>query len=405
MKIGILTYHAACNFGANLQVHSTFEYLKKAGHEPVIINWFSKEFENYYKKTTPQAQYDVHENYRTLYFDLTERCYDTTSIAREIINNNLEGIIIGSDAVLQHHSLFARIIFPTKKIISIKPITKDRLYPNPFWGDFYPHLNKEIPMALISASSQNSDFKLISHKIKKEMKNSLSLFSYISVRDEWTQKMVRNIFNKKLTPEITPDPVFGFNYSIKSPLEKVEILDKYNLPENYLLFSFYNSKSVTQNWLSEFKIIASKNNYTCVAMAMPNGIKFQHPFDKIIDIPLSPIDWYQLIKYSSGYIGNNMHPIVVCLHNAIPCFSFDNYGIVKLRAITNQKSSKIYHILKEFDLLDIRVTDTGVRSTDITAESVFSRIMNFPKERVAKQSLIYVDKYKSMMNKVLQAFS
>lgn len=53
---------------------------------------------------------------------------------------------------------------------------------------------------------------------------------------------------------------------------------------------------------------------------MPTGIGFKHNFDFSITTPLPPLDWYALIKYAKGYIGENMHPIVVALHNAVPCF-------------------------------------------------------------------------------------
>lgn len=45
MKIGILTYHAACNFGAFLQLLSTVEHVRKRGLEPLVINWIPKDFE------------------------------------------------------------------------------------------------------------------------------------------------------------------------------------------------------------------------------------------------------------------------------------------------------------------------------------------------------------------------
>jgi hypothetical protein len=38
MKIGILTFHCAHNYGAVLQAYATQEYLKSLGHEAFIIN-------------------------------------------------------------------------------------------------------------------------------------------------------------------------------------------------------------------------------------------------------------------------------------------------------------------------------------------------------------------------------
>lgn len=68
-------------------------------------------------------------------------------------------------------------------------------------------------------------------------------------------------------------------------------------------------------------------------------------------MPIDPMDWYCLIKYSHAYIGVLMHPIIVALHNAIPFFSFDQYGI-RMGLYKNYKSSKTYHILREANLLD-----------------------------------------------------
>lgn len=50
MKIGLLAYHAACNFGAFLQLLSTVEYIKKQGDEPIVINWIPKDFSKDYEK-------------------------------------------------------------------------------------------------------------------------------------------------------------------------------------------------------------------------------------------------------------------------------------------------------------------------------------------------------------------
>ena len=39
MKIGIITFHAARNYGAVLQAYALQTHLKKAGHQPFFINY------------------------------------------------------------------------------------------------------------------------------------------------------------------------------------------------------------------------------------------------------------------------------------------------------------------------------------------------------------------------------
>ena len=64
-----------------------------------------------------------------------------------------------------------RITFPCKRIISIGKNTSDREYPNPFLGVWQDYLDHPIPMAVMSASCQDSFlYKLIPSRIRKEMR-------------------------------------------------------------------------------------------------------------------------------------------------------------------------------------------------------------------------------------------
>ena len=44
MKIGIVTFHWATNYGAILQAYALQNYLKKNGHEVFIINYRPKQY-------------------------------------------------------------------------------------------------------------------------------------------------------------------------------------------------------------------------------------------------------------------------------------------------------------------------------------------------------------------------
>ncbi len=401
MKIGILAYHAACNFGANLQVLSTVCYLRDIGHEPIVINWYSEELEKFYSNNTNLNQFKEHKHFREKYFPLTKRCYNDEDIVRELSMNNIQALIVGSDAVVQHHPILSRIVFPSRKVVSISYMTKDRLFPNPFWGSFYNLLTSKIPLIWMSVSSQNSNYKLILKSEKKQMKKYIQNFSYISVRDNWTSKMFQYITNNKIIPEITPDPVFAFNQNVSFQPTKEEVLKKFNLPENYYLLSFLNDKYVSEDWLNEFESLAEKNNIACVALPFPQGIKFSHNLKYEVRIPLSSLDWYALIKYSKAYIGNNMHPIVVCLHNGIPCISFDNYGLKKYRFFTDKKSSKIYHIMNKFNILEYHFRVRNKLNLTPSPSHLLNLIQSFPTKQVKLESVATLQEYNTMMNEIL----
>lgn len=405
MRIGILTYHAACNFGANLQALSTYSYLKNQGHTPLVIDWMTQELENYYRRSIPLPQYLAHQRFRQEKLVMTKPCYTDDDIVKVIKDENIEAIIVGSDAVMQHHSYISRVVFPSRHIISVSKIGQDRMCPNPFWGSFLHLLQKRIPIAFMSASSQNSAYRSMTNKERTTAASLLSNYTYISTRDDWTANMVYWITHGRIMPEVTPDPVFAFNYNVKEQLSEEYIRTKFNIKGRYYLLSFHDSKTVSMRWLSEFQEIASESNIECIAMAFPNGIKYKHPFKHTIDIPLSPMEWFALIRYSDGYIGHNMHPIVVSLHNAVPCFSFDNYGVVRLKIFVNEKSSKIYHIMKSFRLLENRASCVGKLFKRPTPQYVIERLNSFDRGEVKKIANKYLEEYKLMMQNIIGSFN
>ena len=109
-------------------------------------------------------------------------------------------------------------------------------------------------------------------------------------------------------------------------------------------------KIVSQQWIDCFQETACADGYTCVKLPFSQKESFGK-MRKSISLPLSPLEWFAIIKNSSGYVGNNMHPIVVSLHTGTPFFSFDNYGIKKFNGLlASDQSSKIKHIL-HYDFL------------------------------------------------------
>lgn len=405
MKIGILTYGRVANFGANLQCASTYMYLLKHGHIPIYIYYLSKElYEKIEKNKLHNPQILAHYSFfDSIVKNRTNVCHTADDINKAICNNQIEAVIIGADAVLQHHPLISRLfirrgILPIRKI----PITSDRLFPNLFWGC---GIDKHVRMVLMSVSSQNSEYKYFLPSLKVKMQKALERFCYISVRDNWTQKMIASIDSKRIIP-ITPDPVFAFNYNMAEYIpSKRDVLNRYQIPENYIVLSLFR-QSVSKCILDELKIKFQEIKIACVILPMPDeGVNFNHSFDYVISVPFSPLDWYALIKYSQAYIGENMHPIVTCLHNAVPCYSIDNWGRVNFfNKKVHDDSSKVLHIMKSFGVeSNHRMIDKG--RCNVTAEEIYNGIMTFPKEQVKIKSEQFLKMYKMMMDSILEALN
>ncbi len=408
MRIGILTYHAVYNFGANLQALSTFCYLKKAGHNPVVIDFFPEKLEEAFKRSVPNVQAEAHKRFIRNNFTLTGRCRNSAEVAGEIMSNNIDAVIIGSDAVVQHFPLASRIkVNPSRKsIISVRidPVNYETNFPNPFWGEFIDHLNTDIPVSMMSVSCQNTDYKLFAGKEKKAINDIVQKIRYISVRDERTQDLFRFISDGKIVPVVTPDPVFAFNDNVPDIPSRSEIVKKFGLPDKYILLSFNLAGTVNELWTSEFQTIAMKNGFDCVALAMPGGIKFRNKLIHKIDIPIDPLEWYGIIKYSSAYIGEKMHPVIVSLHNTVPFFSFDHYGILRFRFFLEQRSSKIYQILQKAGIQDNRISIRNkITYRTPSPLSVFKKIDFFDREHCSDFAGRMTGEYKLMMERLLNS--
>ncbi|MBN1186533.1 MAG: polysaccharide pyruvyl transferase family protein [Bacteroidales bacterium] len=404
MRIGILTYHSVYNFGANLQTLSTVEYLKKKGIEPIVINWIPLALEDYYNKNTSPEQIKIHKEFINTYLPISKLCRTDDDIVDVIEKNGIDGIIVGSDAVVQHVPFLSRIRFPSRKILSIIKPTSDKLYPNPFWGSYLSKLKKIIPVVMMSVSCQNTDYRKIFGKERKQIFRSINMFKFISVRDTWTQNMIHYLTYSTQTPEITPDPVFAFNQNAQELLlSRHEILIKYNLPENYLLLSFKRFPIIKKDWVETLKKLANKKGYSVVGLPMPQGIN-DLGFDRNISLPLSPLDWFALIKYSSAYIGHNMHPIIVSIHNNIPFFSVDYYGILKYRTLVNKRSSKIYDLLTKSGFGDNMYNVLGFFKKGVSPQLVMERISEFKSTKCKEVSDTKYLEYTRMMKKIEDIF-
>lgn len=409
MKIGVLTFLNVANFGANLQATSTYYYLKNHGHEPIFINYSSywTDFMNGLTQYKRESQHRVvskqtleHEHFIRQHIQSQTRHVHTCSQAAKVIKEEgIEAVIIGSDAVAQHWPLFSTLKLGKHRPFWIEPLQQERRFPNPFWGvGFADH----VPTAMMSVCSQNSKYHLFSTFTKARMRKQLTAMKYISVRDTWTKDLMHSVDNS-LDISITPDPVFALNQNLDTliPTEE-DIRKRYQLPKNYVLIGL-RSQVFTVEELKQLDDLMKQEGKQCVAFSIDGEYGYQHPFAYTIPLPLSPTDWFALIKYASAYIGSNMHPIVSSLTNSVPCFSIDNWGFVDFWGNKkSSKSSKVYDVLEQYELTDYWTTiNQGHCDVDVT--TIVEKLRAFPKEKVKSISAQRVEKYNKMMNAILKA--
>lgn len=412
MRIGILTYHCVPNFGAQLQTLSTMSYLRKAGHDPIVLNWYPHDLEEIYAKSIPQCQNHCQMDFAIQNFPLSKRCSTEKELIQEISDLKIDAIFEGSDALFKYVPLQWRWILKMGKykprLIHDAPPSVERLHGNPFFGGFIKRLAHNIPVSVYAVSSQNCPYRQMLAIERNVMKKSLDNFKLISVRDEWTRDMIKSI-GVSQNIDIYPDPVFAFNQNAGDLVpSKKDMLTKYNLTDKYILISF-RTGLCPDDYIQSLADTIEKNGYQPVSLTMPEGSNCG-TLNKQISVPISPLDWYALIKYSSGYIGERMHPIIVCLHNAVPFFVFDEYGgnrynkLIFPRPISyNETSSKIYLIVHDASF-DNNWYSYYFAEERPSAEKILDLLENFSKSQCEKFALFKYDKYVEGMNNILKSF-
>lgn len=400
MRVGVLTYHCVPNFGAQLQAMSTVGYLKRMGHTPFLLHWYPKDLEQQYARRVPKKQRQCHREFTKENYPLSSLCRNERQLIREIERLQLDMIITGSDALFRYVPLCNRSrAFSKRRFRFVNNyISCEDLDGNPFFCDYYGELSRQISVVAFSVSSQNSPYFRMTNEEREKMGGYLRNFKKITVRDQWTKSMVEEIAGLE-NIEITPDPVFAFNQNcyIHIP-SKEELRARFSLPEHYALFSF--AKGVLpKQYKQDVGYMLQQRGIEPVSLAEPEGlgdILFTHQ----VDLPLSPIEWYSLIKYADTYIGTRMHPIIVSLHNAIPFFSFDGNGTADIHGSFNQNSSKIYDILKKASLED-NTYPLRSRSTMPSIERVVESILSFRRAQCVGFADSMYNNYMSAMSDLL----
>lgn len=399
MKLGILTYYRTGNFGANLQAVSTYNYLRKAGHEVVFLHYVSK-YTDYVETKSEKVNKQLAEHYHFVDESIptqSDKMFTVAQLDSVIKKEKIEGILIGSDAVLQHFPLLSTLRWGQGLKAWLRPIQGERRFPNLFWGCGFV---EKIPTGMISVSSQNSPYDKWMRCTKKKMAKCLNAMRFISVRDEWTQKLV-NCVCPSLMPDITPDPVFAFSQNAGHLVpSKEDVCRKFGLNEKYALVGL-RGNYLSDEVLDDIEKHFSERDIQCVAFPVLTPSQLQ--YSKKIELPLNPIYWYALIKYAQAYIGNNMHPIVISLHNAVPCYSIDNWGTTNFWGKRiDDGSSKVQDILGRYGLEANRSVITDGHCV-VTADEIFKALDAFDKNKVAEISRAQYERYAKMMDKCLKA--
>ncbi len=322
MKVGILTYHRAYNYGAYLQACALCNRLNlESDIDAEIIDFQMYREKKHYEVKYYPLKRKLHRIVRgTYFFEKTiERCFkkalndpvmkksedyllsDSIWDFQGFVDGKYDVIIAGSDEIWKMNNF--------------------RGFPSPYWLFGNLHCKK---MAYAASSRVNFRDELSVSDYEK-MQNALEDFCFIGVRDSLTYKEVYRAIHRDDIIHMCCDPSFLFDFNLSDADVMKRLSRKMGYKKNrktvlVMLDDNYTAKQIRK----------SLRKYNLVSVYKPHRgyINFAE---------IEPLEWLSLIKNSDFIIASFFHAI---------CFSII-YNKPFLAVGTNNKKSKLIGVLDD----------------------------------------------------------
>lgn len=307
MKVGILTYHFANNYGAILQAFAMQEVITSFGIESEIINFIDSKQESnnslfesnksikniirnivrlpHLKKR--KARLSKFNKFRIKYLNISKIRYDNLHILIKECSNNYDMLIVGSDQVWN-------------------PNTQD-------FSDVYFKISDiKIPVITYAASIGNACADNLFSYIQY-----IKQFRHISLREQSGNKIIKEL-DKYVNVENVMDPTLLISSDRFLELGKTGK----RIKGNYIL-CYYLGRKKSLDMLRFMMIIQKKYRLPVYFINASNGLASYKP-NMINDA--GPEDFISLINDSKIIFTNSFHATAIAIKLGIPFYNFEEKG-------------------------------------------------------------------------------
>lgn len=305
MNIAIITFHCSYNFGSALQVYALQRSIEKCGHEATIIDYRSRDFDNYKlikigrPKTMLRLLHDYDKNAKrkrsfetfwAKYLHLTSKCLNYKKEAQlKSLSSQYDCFVCGSDQIWNLDCTHG-VVEP---------------YFLSFAGD-----KRRVAYApsLAHTSFRPENFDEV------KVAGLLSKFDYLSVREEETLPLFQPLVDKQI--DVVLDPTL-----------LLCALDYADMAESPVIEGEYAFLYLLRDCP---ELIESVRR-----MASDSGTRFVYVSDKDLSIPnsinlfgIGPDEFVSLIAHAQFVLTNSFHATVfsVLFHKSFRVYATDKSG-------------------------------------------------------------------------------
>lgn len=331
MKLGIITFHRAVNYGAVLQTYALTKYLNDSGFAAEVIDYRDNRVDNEYKLFPKRSSikriikdiiyFPIKKNKNKKFEEFRQ---SKIKISSQKYNNK---------TLIDSEKEYDYFITGSDQVFNYKLTDFDKNY----FLDFIKDNNKKISYAASLGMDKIPDDK------EKEYKRLLSGFSKISIREQQNKEMVENLTNKKV--EVNIDPTFliakdEWQKLAKKPKEENYILI-FVMQRNKSIFEFAEKLSNETNC----KIIYIANDYKRI-------VRGKYKYN------LSPEEWLGYFKYAKYIVTNSFHGLAFSI-------LFEKNFYIELQKEPATANARLNNILEKFKLENRKVENGKYEKKEI----------------------------------------
>lgn len=302
MKIGILTLHSNTNFGGGLQQIALYETLKAIGHEPRFLC-----VQNDMCGTATKRLLGIMTSY-----SLRQLCEAAREVYHRIVDKKKPGTPNKTLYDKTDEFNYTRLNYTPKFGLAALPgyvsacdalvFGSDQIWTDvyspvlPYFGDgMSDYKGKKIAYAACSVHRRAPIFN------RQKIRNLLSDFDAISVRDVTTRQLVKNYSD--IDPEIVSDPTFLYDFG--AYLKPSPIIG------DYIFAYVLGDKSADWHQRNIDKIKADTGISKVVALTTSLDETF--PWADVVITDALSTDWMNILRWSKFVYTNSFHAVIFSL--------------------------------------------------------------------------------------------
>lgn len=300
-NIGILSFHAAHNYGSMLQNFALQQAIKSINpkFEPITINLRNSAQDDMYNIFKPFRNYTDKKRYlfKILMYPWKAEILSKQNLFEKFLQEkiSLTSKVSKSSDILTLQG-FDACVAGSDQIWNVTAQDFDWAY----FLDFLSKKNDTLKIAYAPSMGPAPSDKIISDEDRLKMRRLIKSFDYISVREKKTAELIKIIGNLNEAPSICPDPTLLLSkeeWNVSIPTGKQLVEGKYIFLYNpYYLKDVYYQASLLSK-ITQLPVVVSNLS--------PKSIIASIHFIKKLEV--GPVEFLNLIKNAEYVIGRSFH--------------------------------------------------------------------------------------------------